>query len=155
MDEKNDCANGSKPLCRGRSVISVKSMYQSHPHHRNGNRRKSQWTISVPEEVAAFNYALSEGWLAYRYGWGVHLVNGIVSYLGVAQDRCTALFLAKFVCDPNGNDSWHGYPADYRNNPQDIPDEDLCFEWLAVASWIQRKLDESAKASLAIYRYGH
>jgi hypothetical protein len=103
--------------------------YGVHPHHRNGMRRKSQWTISEDQERGVFVDARDKNWILQDIGWGLKIVEGRVAYLGVAQNHITQLFVAKFV---NGNrkQSWHGYPADHQRHTQDIPNETMLQRWL-------------------------
>jgi hypothetical protein len=101
--------------------------YVINQHHRNGNRAKSQWRITIPDEKASFENARTNGWLTPDTGWGLHLVNGNAVVLGVAQDHATSVFLAKYVGSASG--PWHGYPADYRSNSQDIPTPHVLGEW--------------------------
>lgn len=49
------------------------------------------------------------------------------TYVGVAQDHETQVFVAKFTED---QDVWHGYPADHRRNHQDIPTEYVLGDWM-------------------------
>ncbi len=120
--------------------------YVINRHHRNGNVSKSQWTISEAEETGCFNHAKDQGWIfpQMERGWGLHIADTRPSWLGIAQDRATRLFIAKFV----GNVSlgeWHGYPADYRRNNQDIPDEDVLRRWLSVDALSASKIRKIAK----------
>jgi hypothetical protein len=115
--------------------------YTPHPHHRDGRPAKSQWTISIAEELASFDHAGREDWLMPpeepTVGWGLHCVEGSPCVLGVAVDRSRDFIIAKFVTS-NGSD-WHGYPADHQSNPQDIPLEAV------LASWLQGSLFSAAK----------
>lgn len=112
--------------------------YVVNQHHRNGNRAKSQWRITIPEENVSFDNARTSGWLATDTGWGLHLVNGNAAVLGVAQDHTTSVHLAKFVGSVGG--PWHGYPADYRNNSQDIPTPHVLGNWLSKGIFSAAKI---------------
>ena len=103
--------------------------YCVNEQHRNGNRAKSQWRISIPEEIASFEESERNGWLLTDNGWGLYMAGGCVSVLGVAQDHITPVFIAKYVGSADG--PWHGYPADYRNKAQDIPVPDVLCKWLS------------------------
>ena len=109
--------------------IDAEVTYLCHPDHRNGTQHKSQWRITEPEEVDSFKHTWNEGWIVGQYGWGLHLINGEVNYLGVAQDHRTRLFIAKFVNDTN-HGQWHGYPADHQSIT-DRPDDQIIAMWLA------------------------
>ena len=66
-------------------------------------------------------------WIENESGWGLHYSNGVLDYLGLAQDHTTQVFIAKFV----GNQgTWHGYPADHQQNRQDIPAERIRKIWI-------------------------
>jgi hypothetical protein len=124
-------------------------MYIINPHHRNSNTNKSQWTISVGDEIGCFNHAKHQNWLTANKGWGLHIVNSAPNWLGVAQDQTTQLFVAKFVGNPSNSAAsgteWHGYPANYRVNNQDIPDEDILQKWLNTNILPAAKIRKLAK----------
>lgn len=108
--------------------------YQCHPDHRNGNREKSQWTISENEEAAVFINCVDSGWVQEHVGWGVHRPNGRVDYLGVDKTGHTRLIIARFV-DENEVEIWHGFPADptrktERARRKEIPPEEIQLRWL-------------------------
>jgi len=103
--------------------------YQCHPHHRNRNPNKSQWTITETEEIGCFRLTWVSAWIVDSAGWGLHLVNGSPDYLGMAQDRHTRVFIAKFVSN-GGQAEWHGYPADH-GRTSDRPHDEVIGTWLA------------------------
>lgn len=98
-------------------------------YHRNGNRDKSQWTISQTSEVQAFTHALNSNWISGESAWGVFPVVTSPTHLGLAVDRETQLVIAKFVFNENQN-YWHGYPANHIENEKDIPDESVLSKWI-------------------------
>lgn len=97
-------------------------------HRVGGNSNKSIWSISLQEEVNCFQYSLSNNWLENYIGWGLRLSNNnqmeVLGYNRLLND----LKIAKFI-DGCENDSWHGYPADYRNKIQDRPPFKVLKEW--------------------------
>jgi hypothetical protein len=103
-------------------------IYVPYAKHRNNTPQGSQWTITVPDEHACFFASGQHGWLRDAVGWGLHFLNNVPDYLGIAIDRQRRLFVAKFVA---GNEpvEWHGYPADPEKNVQDIPREDILKMW--------------------------
>jgi hypothetical protein len=119
-------------------------MYVINPHHRNGNKNKSQWTISEVDEIKCFDLAKGRGWLDAEKGWGLHILGNQPMWLGIAQDRTTLLFIAKFVGSAF-NSEWHGYPTDYRNNHHDIPDEVVLRKWLAESGLSAAKVRKIAR----------
>lgn len=126
------------------TIVRPGIKYGSHPHHRDGNHNKSQWRITVAQEEVTFTRSIDAKWLGEREGWGLHIVNKAVDYLGVAQDHYTQLFLAKFV-DGAGTSEWHGYPANHVQHVQDIPDAKLLREWLEKNTLPRRKIRKLAK----------
>jgi hypothetical protein len=113
-------------------------MYTVHPHHRNGNPHKSQWTINKGEEVVCFENARLYCWLIVDNGWGLHLIDKRPHCLGVGKDRHRRLFVAKFV-GKLATDEWHGYPADHVINFRDIPPAPV------LQSWLEKNLVRAAK----------
>lgn len=112
-------------------------MYRPHPDHRNNNPQKSQWLIPVPDEISCFEHADGAGWLKEEVGWGLHLPDGQPEWLGVATDRQTQLFYAKFVT--SAGQPWHGYPADQRR-VNDIPHESVLSEWMHQELFTRAKI---------------
>lgn len=119
-------------------------VYKINPLHRNGSTNKSQWTISENSEIQCFELARVSEWLLPRKGWGLYIVESKPEWLGVAQDHVTQVFIAKFVHDENSSE-WHGYPADYRNNQQDIPEEKILKKWLLEERLLPAKIRKIAK----------
>jgi hypothetical protein len=111
------------------SIYPVDGMvYLPHPDHRNASPTKSQWTITVQEELMAFQLSHARRWLNAGVGWGLHLVDGQPAYLGVLRDTQSRAFLAKFV----GSETqpvWHGYPADHCRT-HDQPAVAVLDDWL-------------------------
>ena len=119
-------------------------MYVVNPHHRNGNVKKSQWTISEADEIKCFDLAKGQGWVLGDRGWGLHVSRKRPTWLGVARDRDTQLFIAKFVGSSSGAE-WHGYPADYRHNHHDIPEGEILRSWLSVSGLSPAKVRKIAR----------
>ena len=85
-------------------------IYLPNPQHRDGNLNKSQWSISIVDEIGVFHEMTRKDWSIENSGWGLYFRNGALNYLGIIQNRNEAVFIAKFVVDSNHN-AWHGYPA--------------------------------------------
>jgi hypothetical protein len=104
--------------------------YESHPHHRNGNPKKSQWIITEREEEAVFRHAEAVGWVDARAAWGFHPpgVNP-PRQCGWGVVRTERLYLAKFV-KPRNSRVWHGWPAQPERKPGDIPTPAIRAKWL-------------------------
>jgi len=117
--------------------------YLSHLPHRNKNPEKSQWTISIDEEVSIFRASENNQWLFATHGWGLNIRNNYPQNLGFSKDGNYTLFIAKFV----GADSinWHGYPADHQTKNQDIPDEIILSAWITLSILPRAKIRKIAK----------
>ena len=106
------------------------SRYIISSHHRriHGNRNKSRWTISHDEEVECFIFSKNSNWVQdITICWGIKLLNKRLQVVGVNFAN-KDLKIAKFI-DGNGNNVWHGYPADFKNKIQDIPYIDILVIW--------------------------
>ena len=108
--------------------IAGSTKYGCHPHHRNGNPNKSQWTITEHDEVASFKLAHTNGWCSSTTGWGLHVSQKRAEYLGTSEGGVRILFIAKFVAADS--DSWHGYPADPQAKVDDVPENRVLQHWL-------------------------
>ena len=102
-------------------------------YHRNGWPEKSQWIISELCERDCCSAALIANWSgASGAHWGLHFSDaGSVAYLGTpaqVSSHDDELFIAKFV-DDTGTNCWHGYPADHRRTPNDIPPGHILEKW--------------------------
>jgi len=118
--------------------IAADVIYKPNKQHRDKNPNKSQWTISILEEVKVFENTYPNNWIDQSVGWGLHFVNNGVQYLGNASNQNRRLFIAKFM-DGNCNGKWHGYPADYQTNIQDIPNE------FGLKEWVDKRYLSNAK----------
>jgi hypothetical protein len=99
--------------------------YFVHPHHRNGNNNKSQWLCSIKEEIELFELGAENKWKDSE-----NVMFSIFSYqkyIGISWDKKTRLFFSKFISADNKQ--WHGYPADYIDNPQDRPGKKILGDW--------------------------
>ncbi|MEP4599695.1 MAG: hypothetical protein ABJZ98_02215, partial [Saccharospirillum sp.] len=104
--------------------------YCPNPQHRNSNPNKSQWTIDIPSELESFQTMDQQEWNENQTGWGLYFNEyGSISYLGTLPRNRAEVFIAKFVCDV-AHGLWHGYPADYQSNIQDVPHKEVIFEWV-------------------------
>lgn len=97
-------------------------------HRLNINKNKSHWCITYEEELKCFKNSLANNWVSDFKGWGLHIINNEISTLGYSKQK-EQLKMAKFV-DSYKSSKWHGYPADYRNNVQDIPSSELLRNWV-------------------------
>lgn len=109
---------------------AVVNQYTHHPHHRDTSRRyeKSQWVISIPEELNCFNLAVASGWAEDSNCWGLHLANQNPMVLG-QYGVVNSAYIAKFVTDQN---IWHGYPVVHWNTPYDRPGQNVLNAWQAA-----------------------
>lgn len=111
---------------------NVDGYYMAVSYHRNGNPKKSQWTISVDDEFECFKISRQQNWHNEKTGWGLHPTDPF-SVIG-RTDANINVMIAKFQeMSPNGQmvkDIWHGYPADIRGKISDIPDDYVLKSWL-------------------------
>ena len=123
MNYKLDYQNKIK-ITDDREVI-----YTISKKHRGRNPDKSHWIIKMPKEVALFRDALRLGYedKANFTAWNFLIVDGEICAIGKSVDDLE-LKMAKFV-DSNKNEQWHGYPANYMKNNQDIPPASLLLSW--------------------------
>jgi hypothetical protein len=97
-------------------------------HRNHANAEKSQWQISMPEEIECFIEAKSEGWAGNQCGWGLKLdADQNLEVLGTNTHH-EHLKIAKFI-DSSKNSIWHGYPADYIRKSQDRPNVEVLRSW--------------------------
>ncbi len=105
----------------------VKYIISSH-HRMKGKAHKSYWTVSRVDEVECFKNAIMKDWAKEHEAWGLKIISNNLSVLGCNVDG-EKLKIAKFV-DSGQLNVWHGYPADFMRNIQDIPPTDILKEWV-------------------------
>jgi hypothetical protein len=108
-------------------------------HREESRAEKSQWRITLDQEIACFVLMREQSWGSHRQGWSLHLREARVHYLGVGVDRKRQLFLAKFLGEPEA-ERWHGYPADYLTFPQDIPGGPILLAWVELGYLSRAKM---------------
>lgn len=125
--------------------------YQPHLPHRNGAPHKSQWKISVDDEIAAFELAVTEDWANEAHAWGLHLNrDGEADYLGVSpadHPPQRALFIALYELDA----VCHGYPVDHQRSNREKPPTSVLNSWLnkgAVPAPAVRKIARGQRCRL-------
>lgn len=110
--------------------------------HRNARAtQKSQWSIERTEELISFDITYNSNWLGGNCGWGLHITQEKIFYLGYgAKQRgrdMIELFIARF--DEGNPDIWHGCPADPQVHNQDIPPNEI------LAQWVERRFINNAQ----------
>jgi hypothetical protein len=123
--------------------------YAPHPHHRDNNRRKSQWIVPENEEENAFRHAEAEEWLDGRAGWGFHPPAVQPQQCGWGVVRTEPLYLAKFV-RPANSLVWHGWPAQPDRNAADIPSPAVRLKWLTDRPIPVAKLRKLVKGQVCL-----
>ena len=116
------------------TVTKVGQPYVSNWQHRDGNPKKSQWTINQGQEIGVFEYSYKSNWVSQRRdkrsSWGLYMTDGMIFVLGRTARECELplrdVRIAKFIED---RQAWHGYPANYRCNKQDRPDTKILESW--------------------------
>lgn len=110
-------------------IPNVKYIHKN--DHRDRTRNKSQWSISMNDERDCFKIMYLSNWYSDNKGWGLHIVDHIIRYLGYSTNNSRSLFIAKFV-DGSGDNIWHGYPGDHIANHQDIPTSNILTDWISA-----------------------
>ncbi len=112
------------PISNERNVL-----YTISRKHRSRNPDKSRWSIPMPIEVTLFRDALKLGYEDKEMftAWNLYVKDGVICVVGYSVDN-KKLKIGKFV-DSNKNEQWHGYPADYMKNNQDIPPASILMTW--------------------------
>lgn len=119
-------------------------------HRKNGKRLgKSYWTIEEKDEIEVFTSARTSKWVRSREGWGLHISDGKVEYLGMDQAHTEQVFLAKFRADSKPYE-WHGYPGDHVRNEQDIPDSEILMSWKDAGLLPRTKIAKIAKGKRCV-----
>lgn len=112
--------------------IHDECVYISVSYHRNGNPKKSQWSISIEEEFESFKTSRLQNWTSNKRGWGLHPSKPNFEVGTLSNEE--VVFIARFQeMSPDGQpikDIWHGYPADIRNKKNDIPTDAILKCWL-------------------------
>lgn len=100
------------------------SLYLVYNEHRNGGWR-SQWSITVQEELSVFDRAELGAWGEDGSLWGLHLDGAQLLRLGTEGE-----FIARFRrTDPAV--PWHGYPAQpSTQHRQDFPPDQVVNMWV-------------------------
>lgn len=108
--------------------IVLSKVYQSNPKHRDGTRNKSQWRITLQDEVMLFGWAFEKNSFDKKYYWGVIKQGNKCKELGTTY-RHRGSRIARFE-HSNPPEIWHGYPVDYIHDPQnDCPGRALLYIW--------------------------
>lgn len=108
------------------------AFYKPNPQHRNDNPNKSQWAISKKEERGIFKLTCSFNWIYNNnnksLGFGIKKDNNRTVLLGYSAGIYgrKELKIAKFIENQN---TWHGYPADYRTHKADTPPTEILKKW--------------------------
>ena len=106
--------------------INEKASYYFSPKHRRiATEDVSIWDIDFQNELSCFKASIHNEWIYNEVSWGF-IKNGeefiIVGHNLINRE----LKFAKFVSNEN---IWHGYPADFRNKPDDKPVPQLLLIW--------------------------
>ena len=109
-------------------VYNITGIYRAVSYHRNGTAGKSQWIISVDEEIDLFAVAKKEGYAAYGVGHAVWVVDSHLVDLGLTVNG-NFTKMARFE-DGTHTDNWHGYPANYMLAKSDIPPTGVLKKWV-------------------------
>jgi hypothetical protein len=119
-------------------------VYEHNILHRNKTSNKSQWTISLENEREVFVVGMNSQWFVMTACWSMYIVDGVVQYLGLAQDHSKPVFLSKFV-DGTATGKWHGYPVDHQDKNFVLPTQ-------VSKLWLDSKILSTSKISKIIRR---
>ena len=107
-------------------IIREDVRYFVHPKHRGRpTKNRCTWIISVLEEVALFRKVIPVLCRPGEIYWAAEAEGRRLRTVGINVHRESLIF-AKFVDD---SAIWHGYPADYRKQPQDRPPIPVLQNW--------------------------
>ena len=84
--------------------------YMAVSYHRNGTSGKSQWMISVDEEIGLFADAIKEDNIISNNGWMLLIRDGQRRKVGVTANHEDS-YIGRFRRSTEVE--WHGYPGDY------------------------------------------
>lgn len=100
-------------------------------YHRKASyiANKSQWLVTIDEEMDCFRNTINNNWKENENGWGIRWDAGhrVLVVLGKSVSQYD-LKIAKFTKDVNLN-HWHGYPADWQQRTQDRPPIKILNDW--------------------------
>lgn len=104
--------------------------YHFKADHRNGDRRKSQWLISLRSELICFETAIKSEWVGMNNAWGLHFSKNVPEVVGLSPEGLRVK-IAKFV-QSTPPPLWHGYPGDFRRRLQDRPPVGVLYAWVSL-----------------------
>lgn len=107
------------------SVVEPHCFYKAVSYHRNGTKGKSQWRITVDEEISVFVWSLATESFKEDKAWGLYLNGNTPQVIGVLENG-EASYLGRFA---GTNNEWHGYPGDYKRTRGDIPPFAILLDW--------------------------
>lgn len=105
-----------------------KVIYTISAQHRGHRQYKSNWSIRMYQEVYLFIDALTNEYEDTYTAWNLKVdSDNNVCVIGKSDDG-HELKIAKFI-DSDKKEWWHGYPAHYVKNIQDIPPAKILLDW--------------------------
>ena len=110
-------------------IVDALHHYIAVSYHRNGTSGKSQWTISVPDEISVFTWGMSNKFKIDNKCWGLFLNDKKTEVVGLLTNNEESR-IARFVCGTSDS-TWHGYPADYKRAIGDIPTDEILRIWVS------------------------
>ena len=115
--------------------------------HRNASPAKSQWTISMEDELRCFMRSTQSDWRDERGQWSLHLPDGEPEVLGKTakfSGRQICVKICRFVTD--SSDRSHGFPADYRKHTHERPTFTTLVKWHDAGFIAKHEISKVLKA---------
>jgi hypothetical protein len=104
---------------------------KSPKHRKKPTQNSSQWTIDFNHEMACFDYGFSQNWIDNGFVFSILVGDKDELYVVGINHFNQSLRIAKYRQDYG---SWHGYPADNNNKPNDR------LTPLILDAWMNNKL---------------
>lgn len=112
-------------------------------HRGKATNSISVWDANFTDELSCFKECVNRQWIFENNGWG-HIKISDDEYMVLGHNSFNpVLRFAKFVGDNTG--LWHGYPADFKQKPNDKPKNVILLRWLNekfISKHVYRKIQQ-------------
>lgn len=111
----------------GKTVSVATVQYLFYEKHRGVPTAEiSVWKVEFQKELECFKESFESDWKVDNNSWGFIRDGNGYEVLGNNLSN-PQLYFAKFVGDDHN--VWHGYPADFKNKPNDKPKQAVLQKW--------------------------